>query len=228
MSQRSRYQGELFHTTGVDIAELKHVVGRTSRADNLAGPQSSQANFIRGTYLSAGTPDANHQIGGSGLRQSPGLEIELERITIGFSKVGTGNVTARLRWRDKSTSKTGEVDYRRKIGFISEIFVILYETEDHRRFLLDGGTALLYLLRVSLARDERRGMFGDRKINDLIQLSLDSNPRDRATKTLCKDENACLKLYYRQDGWVSSTDVKKVGRGSNGPTTTVETIETRK
>ncbi|CAJ2512806.1 Uu.00g009250.m01.CDS01 [Anthostomella pinea] len=174
-----------------ELAELKHVVGWTSRADNLAG-----------------TPDCNCRIKGSGLSQTPSLEVGLDKITIGISKVATANAGVVLGWRDKCINTPPGEDFQANVKFISGKFVVLYDVEDHRGFLLDGGTALLYLVRMSLIKDEKEGLFGDRRINDSIQLIRgDSAPRVRAMNTLW--QNALLKLYFQHEEEGRSTDVKK-------------------
>ncbi|ETS77176.1 hypothetical protein PFICI_11050 [Pestalotiopsis fici W106-1] len=195
----------------VDIAEMKHVVGWTPNADNLAGTQGGQ-----------------YQIRLSGLAHSRPLEIELEKLTIGFSKVFAGNVSVKFGWRDRPVHARDEGDGKLNIKHISKHFVVLYDVEDHRGFLLDGATALLHLVRASIIEDQEIGLIDSlhdgQTINDSIQLDNDPDPKRRAMKTLWKDDNACLKLYKRLITGDTKTETKTVFQVPSNPQNTTQEI----
>lgn len=216
----------------VDIVELKHVVGWTSTADNLAGSQFSTCHYLSDIDMFSGTLACNYQIRLSGLASSRPLEIELEKLAVGFSKVFTGNASIKLGWRDKPIHARDGEDEKRNIKHISKHFVVLYDVRDHRGFLLDGATALLHLVRASIVEDQEDGLvrtlYNDRTINDSIQLDNHLDSRRRAMNTLWKDENASLKLYKRLVEGGTKTEVKRAFQAPENLETTAEEINSQR
>lgn len=215
----------------VDIVELKHVVGWTSTAENLAGSHSPTRYYLSDTDIFSGTLACRYQIRLSRLANSRPLEIELDKFTVGFSKVFVANASIKLGWRDKPVhARDGESD-QINIKHISKHFVILYDVGDHRGFLLDGATALLHLVRASIVEDQEDGLIrnlhDNRTINDSIELDNHSDPRRRAMNTLWKDKNAYLKLYKRLVEGETKTEVKTVSQAPENPKTTTEEINSQ-
>ncbi|KAK8133254.1 hypothetical protein PG999_001427 [Apiospora kogelbergensis] len=211
-SQKIEVASSILHEE--NLAELRHVVGWTSEADNFAG-----------------TTDANLAIRGSGLHNKA-LELEFEKATIGFSKFMTGNVSAIMRRKDKPLNSPQEGDYTDQIRFISRKFVTLYDIQDHKAVLLDGGSALLYLVRASLDSDERDGL-PLLNTNDAIRLDESKDPKRRAMRTLFDADNIKLKLFDRHDGDDVKVEVKQSSEGDTLRDNTLretktEKIETRK
>jgi hypothetical protein len=77
---------------------------------------------------------------------------------VGFSRYVAANALVALGKRDKplrfGTSKT----YWDQIRCISRKYVVLYDVNEQRAWLLDGASVLLHLLRLSLILDEEDGL----------------------------------------------------------------------
>ena len=137
-----------------------------------------------------------------------------------------------MRRKDKPLNSPQEGDYTDQIRFISRKFVTLYDIQDHRGVLLDGSSALLYMVRASLDSDERDGL-PLLNTNDAIRLDDSKDPKRRAMRTLFHADNIKLKLYDRHDGDDVKVEVKQSSEGDTFRDNTLretktEKIETRK
>ncbi|KAI0439762.1 hypothetical protein F4803DRAFT_25474 [Xylaria telfairii] len=199
----------------VDMGELKHVVGWTSNAENVAG-----------------TSSGNYRVLPSSLQPYRPLELEVERFTVGVSKYVVANSSIKLGLRDRPITMRAGEDEKGDIKHISKCFVVLYDVKDHRGFLLDGATALLHLVRTSIVDDQEDGLIDNlidgRTVNDSIQLDNNSDIRRRAMKTLLNNENALLKLYEVSPKEEIKIESKTVCEVPNTPKTTTEEIDSQR
>ncbi|KAL9086103.1 MAG: hypothetical protein Q9165_007315 [Trypethelium subeluteriae] len=121
---------------------LRHFVGWASR-------------ITKHLVIKTGTNDMRYsEIDWAGAKKcSAGFAIE-QKIGISVSKIVglSGNVIRGNR--DKSTFiSQSETDYEVQINEASSMFVVLYDTEAGRGWLVDGASALLHLVRTQVVRD---------------------------------------------------------------------------
>lgn len=125
------------HKVGVDrVASFRHVVGWCSNALNYAGAADGEYNIQR-TRL----PQA-------------GQDCVLTNDSVSFGRLITSDHPHLLpaEWQ---TTHVGRIGYPDILRYLSQNFVLLWDTCDQRGWLVNGINALLHLLRASLSFDAR-------------------------------------------------------------------------
>ncbi|KAH8887912.1 hypothetical protein GQ53DRAFT_272153 [Thozetella sp. PMI_491] len=123
-----------------ELKKARHVVGWCSSATSEVG--RSTANFsIRGSNLG-----------------SPGAEFAFEKVTVGGGQFATVSTTIALANRHRPPQPRAGDDYIRKLRMLCAIYVVLFDVEERRAWLVDGASALLHLLRKSLLVDQSNGL----------------------------------------------------------------------
>ncbi|KAL3459821.1 hypothetical protein BJX64DRAFT_196421 [Aspergillus heterothallicus] len=159
------------------LESFRHVLGWCSEAELLTG-----------------APEANYSIDWSNFRIA-GRDCGLFDVKIHPGKlISNPNVVA-LGERDRAIH-TRE-DYAEQILWISKRFVVLYDAEAKRSWLVDGASALLHLVRASLKEDESYQVDDDLIYSpqNLQKLPSTIMGREAARKTLTSAANARVKIY---------------------------------
>ncbi|KAL2845227.1 hypothetical protein BJY01DRAFT_247813 [Aspergillus pseudoustus] len=144
--------------------------------------------------LLTGAPEANYSIDWSNFRIA-GRDCGLFDVKIHPGKfISNPNLVA-LGERDKAIH-TRE-DYAEQILWVSKRFVVLYDAEAKRSWLVDGASALLHLVRASLKEDEAYQVDDDLIYSpqNLQKLPPTIIGREAARKTLTSAANARVKIY---------------------------------
>ncbi|KAF7520123.1 hypothetical protein G7054_g12877 [Neopestalotiopsis clavispora] len=122
-----------------ELIGKRHIVGWWSEIRNVAGTSSGNLSIL-----------------GSGL-PSPGFGFAFDRVTVGGGKYITMNVPIALGRRDKPAKSQRGGFYHDQVREALIQYVVFYDTNEHRAWLLDGATALLHLARASLVADDKNG-----------------------------------------------------------------------
>ncbi|KAL2810191.1 hypothetical protein BJX63DRAFT_434474 [Aspergillus granulosus] len=159
------------------LDSFRHVLGWCSEAELLTG-----------------TPEANYSIDWSNFRIA-GRDCGLFDVRIHPGNFISDTSVVALGERDKAIH-TRE-DYSEQILWISKQFVVLYDAESKRSWLVDGASALLHLVRASLKEDESYQVDDDLIYNpqNLQKLPSTIIGREAARKTLTSAANARVKIY---------------------------------
>ena len=162
-------------------------------------------NLFTNLYCFAGAADAKYNIEKSGLREPPAGSV-LEKITISGGQFITGGASFCLGNRDTPVhiSRNGYVP---KLKWISKKFVVLWDEEDKRGWLVNGTSALLHLLRASLEHDSS-DKFNSEFLFRPEQMQEPSEPHvhDSAIKVLLSPINKKLKIYPEKEDFLRLED----------------------
>lgn len=156
-----------------------------------------------------GSSESNYDIAWSGLRPPPPGSV-LEKVEIQAGQFITANVACVIGKKDRALhiSNWGD-DYIGMVDTISKRFVLLYDVDDKRAWLVDGASAVLHLLRASI-----RYYQNDRRFRDHFLLNPDHITADKcatgglddAFKVLTDKDNQLLALYNKvQEEWEEET-----------------------
>ncbi|KAI0201130.1 hypothetical protein F4808DRAFT_470051 [Astrocystis sublimbata] len=180
--------------------------GRIEASRHMVGWCSSVLNH-------AGAADAKYSIGWTDLKPpNPGFAFDKVNISGGmFVQAG---ISAIIGKRDKAVHVNSRDDYTMRLKWISRKFVVLYDVQDRRAWLLDGISALLHLVRASLQHD----------LNDEFQslclyeegtLKEPPDPhagKKAAIKMLTTPHNLAIPLYAKPDSRREETTSHEGGR----------------
>ncbi|OTA56890.1 hypothetical protein K449DRAFT_437747 [Hypoxylon sp. EC38] len=142
----------------------------------------------------AGADTAEYEINRSGLpRPHPGCLLEKANLSAGYSTIRAG-ATFALGVRDTPIYFTPE-NYIRKLQLITEKYVVFWDEEDKRGWLVNGISALLHLVRATL-KQHANGAFSDQLLSDFSELAISakSGP-ESAIRVLTDPKNLTLKVY---------------------------------
>ncbi|KAF5642474.1 nucleoside phosphorylase [Fusarium tjaetaba] len=171
-----------------DLTTLRHVLGWCSEARFYAG--SSQAQYhVRHSELP---------------RPHPGCSIAGTMITLG--RLITGGHSYELGIKDTPTH-VARNGYIPRLKWISTKFFLLWDEADKRGWLTNGTSALLHVVRASLAYDSTDKF---RSAFVFKEEDLQESPRpltaDSAIDVLINPRNLDLKLYAEKDGFILLRD----------------------
>ncbi|MCJ1461181.1 hypothetical protein MMC28_011563 [Mycoblastus sanguinarius] len=211
------------HTERIALFEIegeRHVLGWCTEAKNYTGihhlkavdPKISSANKVF-----TGAPDANYSIQWSGLKH-PQSGCALEKLSISGGKFITGGVSFAIGKKDKPVHLKSRDDYIRLLGYMGKKYVVLFDQNNRRAWLVDGLSALLHLLRASVWSD-KTGRFNSLSLFDpkLLEEAADLHTGFEAAKNfLTNDNNLKTKLFA------------KLGESGEEETTAQSTVTTKK
>ncbi|KID83294.1 Pfs, NACHT and Ankyrin domain protein [Metarhizium guizhouense ARSEF 977] len=163
--------------SGIETA--RHVVGWCEKVRNYAGSK-----------------EANYDIDKSGLR-SPDSGFAFDRISISAGKIVTVGASVALGKKDKPARAAKSSDYHKQLEWIDQRFVVLFDPKDRRAWLIDGLSALLHLVRASLAHRRRLGrevLFGE---GDVKESDTPHTGKAAANEVLRNRANMDLKIYEK-------------------------------
>lgn len=147
-----------------------------------------------------GTPNANYSINWSRLGP-PATGLALEKISIVGGMFVTGGASMLVGKKDKAIQLRSRDDYTMRLKWISKKFVVLYDVQDRRAWLVDGLSALLHLLRASLKHD-LQDSFKSLFLYDpsaLKEASGVEEGKDAAIRVLTNPENLKIPLYAKPE-----------------------------
>ncbi|RDW58293.1 hypothetical protein BP5796_12223 [Coleophoma crateriformis] len=194
----------------LNITTMRHVVGWWSHVQSFAGKS-----------------DGNFDIQGSDL-DPPGIGFAFEKVTVGLSKTVAASTTIGLGRRDTPIRLSSGGSYSDNLRVVATKYVILYDVDDQRAWLLDGPSVLLYLLRASLVIDEETGFHVLHKHSD-IRVSDDDIGEYKPVTILMK--NANVRLFDQPNEEDQKTELKitedqEATEEKNKPEVTRSTKET--
>ncbi|KAJ4328817.1 hypothetical protein N0V84_000604 [Fusarium piperis] len=140
----------------------------------------------------------NYTIKSSRLER-PGREFALEKINFSVGKIVTGGCQFGIGRKDAHIRITRDT-YRAKLAWLDQKYVTLWDVDEERGWLLNGNSALLHLLRASLAYSKEDNfksefLFQEDKFEESHRpLTLDS-----ARDVLLNQTNQKLELYSKED-----------------------------
>ncbi|ATY66839.1 Pfs domain [Cordyceps militaris] len=143
----------------------------------------------------AGSPDANYNIRGTQLpRPSAGLFLDKVSISTGSTIAGGAMLTPGTKERPPHLTRNGIIP---NLRWLSKKYVVLWDEEAKRGWLVNGTSALLHIIRASLASYEKDDfspcfMFDGSKMNNLPQNQYRHNT---AIGVLIDQGNQRLRLY---------------------------------
>ncbi|KAI0459499.1 hypothetical protein F5B21DRAFT_455072 [Xylaria acuta] len=167
------------------LESLRHVLGWCPEAQFLGG--SAQAIYHVGH---AGLPRAQGDCAFSNIRVSAGQLI-------------AGGPSFYIGLKDTPAHVT-RIGYIPRLKWISTKLVVLWDEADKRGWLINGTSALLHIVRASLAHDSR-DKFKSAFIfkNEDLQESPTPFTADSATDVLINPDNMRLKLYPEKEGYLT-------------------------
>ena len=143
---------------------------------------------------STGAADAMYLIGRSRL-PAPTADCVLEKVSITSGKFITGGATFAMGNRDTPVH-VSQNDYVSKLQWISKKFVVMWDEEEKRGWLVNGTSALLHLLRASLEYNrtdkfKSAFLFKSEEMEDAFT----THTADSAIEVLMNKTNMKLKIY---------------------------------
>ncbi|KAI0146413.1 hypothetical protein GGR57DRAFT_516852 [Xylariaceae sp. FL1272] len=169
------------YVSSVNLASLRHVLGWCSDAEFYAGTARAN-NFVGGSRL----PKPNQDAALADVFVSPGKGI------MGGSAFVLGVKDTPLHIARKS--------YVKKLQWMDAQTVLMWDESDKRGWLINGSTALLHIVRASLAHnstDKFKNAFTFRP--EAITESRQPYTPDSAIDVLLNPKNWALKLYGEDD-----------------------------
>lgn len=201
----------LEHVRPTGLKQARHILGWVSHARN-----------------NTGSPSANYDIKWSGLGK-PRERHAWEKVAIsGGDSVGV-SASFVIGKKDKGIFAGGLGGYASKLKFIAKQYIVLYDLDDRRAWLVDGLSALLHLVRASLEHDQR-DVFKPYFLYSQGQMKECDAPLhgpDAAAAVLFNPQNYSLRLYTEsEDTWDEETE--KQNTGAHGAETVKEVVSKRK
>ncbi|KAJ8133149.1 hypothetical protein O1611_g470 [Lasiodiplodia mahajangana] len=188
--------------TIVDLEKSRHVLGWCDDAISIVG-----------------TTRAIYDIERSRLPKTHSHHL-LEKVEVSSGQFVTGTAAFTLGNREKPIH-ISRFGFLTKLQWISSKHVVLWDEVDKRGWLIDGASALLHILRASLAHSKRK--FQSAWLLDISALKDPGDPfqSDAALRVLINEENRNLTLY------MDKTDVYEENVREGGTTTSTSRRQTR-
>lgn len=122
-----------------------------------------------------------------------------------------GGISMRLNQKEEPTKLGRDNDYPSQLAWITTQFVAFHDIADCRTWLVDGASALLHLVRVSLHLDATNPestydwVYDNHKLKDVWP---DSSGRVASKKTLKDWDNLSLPVYVKSQSYQEGKPVK--------------------
>ena len=203
---------DLTHIDPLNLETCRHILGWCSRARSFVG--ENDLNLLKSCDFNGilGAPDANYDIKWSGLGK-PSVRHAWEKITISGGSFVNINSEFVIGKKEKPICSNIHNGYKSRLKFIAQQYVLLYDVNDRRAWLVDGLSALLHLVRASLEHDEK-DVFNEHFLYKQGQLQEGAANRDgmrAAMDVLLHPENCAVRLYADDvEIWEEET-IQKVG-----------------
>ncbi|KAK0742251.1 hypothetical protein B0T21DRAFT_360949 [Apiosordaria backusii] len=161
----------------------------------------------------AGAPDADYEIGWSGL-PGPNQTCALEKATISGGQFVNFGMSFVLGLKDKPIHINYGDNYIEKLRIVSDRFFVLFDSDERQAWLVDGASTLLHLLRSSIKnyQDDPR-MRRLLSSPDNIELeepkssqAVQGSRADVAFEVLSDSNNLAIPLYSdKTEAWDEAT-----------------------
>lgn len=192
----------------------RHVIGWCSKVTDLCGEESTRIQVYGLDYcadLRVGDATANHDVKTSGLKRPPS-SIIIDRLYLEAGSDVVGGLNMSFNKKEQPFWLERESDYPSLLKWMAVQPILFYDVEDCRAWLIDGASALLHLVRISLHLEENDPestydwVFDAKKLKDKWDGLIG---RQAALQTLKSWDNLDLNVYVtgkrrRSDG-VSET-----------------------
>jgi hypothetical protein len=201
----------LEHIRPTGLGHARHILGWMSHARN-----------------NTGSPAATYDIKWSGLG-NPRERHAWEKVVIsGGNPVGV-SASFVIGKKDKGIFTGAIGGYASRLKFISKQYVVLYDLDDRRAWLVDGLSALLHLVRASLEHDQK-DVFKPYFLyspGQLKECATTLHGSSAAAAVLFNPDNCSLRLYSEsEDTWDEETEQQK--QGAHGTETVKKIVSKRK
>ncbi|KAF9775816.1 hypothetical protein IL306_006052 [Fusarium sp. DS 682] len=172
----------------LDLTSCRHVLGWCTKAKFYAG--SSEAHYhVKHSEL-----------------PKPYAQCALAGTIVTLGRMITGGPRFELGIKDTPV-QVARNGYIPRLKWISSKFVLLWDESDKRGWLINGTSALLHIVRVSLAYDST-DKFQSAFVFKAEDLQESPKPftADSAIDVLINSKNLALKLYPEKDGYIVLAD----------------------
>jgi hypothetical protein len=159
------------------------------------------------TVTFEGSKEVSYNIHRTGLRQ-PDFRFAFDHVSISAGKIVSASVSGAISKKDKPARAAKATDYHKQIEWAEEQFVVFYDCQDRRTWLIDGLSALLHLVRARLAHRRKAGrevLFGD---DDIKEPDTPHTGKAAAKAILRNRANMDLKIYEKWNRIVEETSQK--------------------
>ncbi|KAL8407811.1 hypothetical protein RB594_006580 [Gaeumannomyces avenae] len=164
-----------------DVENARHIIGWCMNVKNYAG-----------------TKDATYDVKKTSLGP-PNHGCVFDRITITGGKYLTISFSWLIRKKEKPIRSSQTRDYQKLVQWAEEQFVVLFDVEDRRAWLVDGLSALLHLVCASVELDRSKGLkvlIGDSCEQNLHEAKNTHTGRAASKEVLMNEDNWSLTLYH--------------------------------
>jgi hypothetical protein len=141
----------------------------------------------------SGAKDADYTVEGSGL-PSPHAGVLLEKLTINLGKIFTAGATFAPRVKHISPHFVRDV-YVQKLMWIEKKYVVLWDEKTKRGWLVNGTSALLHLVRMSLGLYEKGNYSEELLFNKNKMWNAETYEPKSAAKVLENRRNRNLEVW---------------------------------
>ncbi|GES61167.1 Pfs domain protein [Aspergillus terreus] len=172
--------------SGTDLDNSRHILG-----------------WCSGMKLYAGTSEAYYTVQATRL-QYPTADSALANVSISIGHLIRGGTPFSIGTKDLHPRRSC---YVAKMRWISQRFLVLWDVEAKRGWLVNGASALLHLLRASLEQ-EKRSKFGNRSLFNPEELQEAAEPyrHESALDVLLSEYNMQLKVYAEKGSFIRLQD----------------------
>jgi len=174
-----------------------------------------------------GHPQADLNVSASGTLPSPSYSV-IDRLYIEGGMYVIGGLNARINQREQPIISGEARDFSQVLSWLSEQFINFYDVTDRRAWLVDGASALLHLVRISLQLDETNPDSTYDWVFDKSQLKenwIDRGGRTAAKRTLRDWENRALNVYIKDRSFGNGQPVDTYSTFGNRVDKILHTLE---
>ena len=125
----------------------------------------------------------------------------LEKVTISGGKFITAGVTAAIGKRDKGILIGARENHLQQLMWVAHQYILLFDVNDRRAWLVDGASALLHLVRSSVKYLQEHQGFGNLCLfrwNHFQEAEENASSKQAAISVLTNEENMQQKLFRRR------------------------------
>jgi hypothetical protein len=156
--------------------------------------------FERVVHLTTtGSSDVNYDVSRAKLSK-PRFKCAFDRVNIsgGYKVNATGSIA--ISKKSRPIHQRSE-NYITRLRGVDNNFINLYDSTDHRAWLVDGASGLLHLLRASLYMDQTGKLPHDSGCTalQLVREIVESKPYDKALSILRDNDFLNIRLYKNVD-----------------------------
>ncbi|KAF5691877.1 hypothetical protein FDENT_3245 [Fusarium denticulatum] len=163
------------------VERKRHIIGWCTKATDFCGKSS-----------------ANHEIKAAGLPRAPTSTV-IDKLYIEGGSPVTAGLMLDINKKEQPFWLQREKDYPSLLNWVKLQPVVFYDVEDRRAWLIDGASAVLHLVRISLHRDTNDPESAYDWVYDPSKLKDDwpgVGSRQAALQTLKRWDNRALGVYF--------------------------------